>query len=346
MSQDTLSDLLRSVRLRGALFFHVDCVAPWVTAVPPATAFAPAVMPDVEHLMEYHVVISGECWGGLVGEAPVLLKKGDIVVFPHGDPHVLSSLPGMRAEPDIAFLFESRPPQLPFMLQQGGAPGMSVNAFSTQETAARVLCGFLGCDRRPFNPLLQSLPAMIHVPALERSDASGDWVQHFARMAAKESESKRPGGEVVLERLSEMLFVDLLRRYLERLPEDQQSWLAGLRDRYVGQVLALMHELPTHAWTLELLAERVGLSRSALHERFVKFIGLTPMLYLTNWRMQIASRLLLQSKASLASVAVDAGYDSEAAFSRAFKRASGVSPSVWRRERGAAPVSAASSAPR
>ena len=144
---------------------------------------------------------------------------------------------------------------------------------------------------------------------------------------------KRPGGEAVLERMSEMMFIDLLRRYLEKLPDDHRGWLAGLRDRYVGRVLSLMHEYPTEAWTLELLSARVNLSRSALHERFVRFIGLTPIQYLTNWRMQVASRLLTQSNATIASVALDAGYESEAAFSRAFKRTLGVPPSVWRSQR-------------
>jgi transcriptional regulator GlxA family with amidase domain len=139
----------------------------------------------------------------------------------------------------------------------------------------------------------------------------------------------------VLERMSEMVFIDLLRRYLARLPDDHLGWLSGLRDRYVGRVLSLMHAHPSEPWTLEALSARVGLSRSALHERFVQFIGLPPMHYLTNWRMQVASRLLTQSNATLASIALDAGYESEAAFSRAFKRAVGVPPSIWRRQRAA-----------
>ncbi len=338
MTQDILSDLLRSVRLRGVLFFHIDCTEPWVTEAPQAAVMAPAIMPDSEHVMEYHVVIRGTCWAGVVGEASVQLHKGDVIAFPHGDAHVLSSVPGLRAEPDVDFLFQWRPPQLPFMLHQGMERCTAAVPADTQAGQTSLLCGFLGCDRRPFNPLLGTLPRMIHAPA---SDLADDWIAHFARLAAAESERKRPGGEVVLERMSEMMFVDLLRRYLERLPDDQRGWLAGLRDRYVGRVLGLMHEHPTEAWTMEQMADRVGLSRSALHERFVQFIGLTPMQYLTNWRMQIASRLLTQSNATLASVALDAGYESEAAFSRAFKRAVGVPPSVWRRERAASTASAA-----
>jgi AraC-like DNA-binding protein len=333
MSQDALSDLLRSVRLRGALYFHVDCTEPWVTEVPHSSVMAPAIMPESEHMMDYHVVIRGICWAAVDGEAPVQLHAGDVIVLPHGDAHVLSSVPGMRSEPDIGFLYESQPTQLPFMLHQGMERRAADGPDGAQTVQTSLLCGFLGCDRRPFNPLLGTLPRMIHAPASDLAGGADDWIAHFARLAVAESQRKRPGGEVVLERMSEMMFVDLLRRYLERLPDDQRGWLAGLRDRYVGRVLGLMHEHPAEAWTMEQVAGRVGLSRSALHDRFVRFIGLTPMQYLTNWRMQIASRLLTQSSATLASVALDTGYESDAAFSRAFKRAVGVSPSVWRRER-------------
>jgi len=338
MSQDTLSDLLRSVHLRGVLFFHIDCTEPWVTEAPQASVMAPVVMPGAEHLMEYHVVVHGSCWGAVVGGPPIRLEQGDVIVFPHGDAHVMSSAPGLRAEPDVNFLFEWRPPQLPFMLQQDMDRCTVASSAPAQPGQTSLLCGFLGCDLRPFNPLLSTLPRMIHAPASASDATGGNWTANFARLAAAESQHKRPGGEAVLERMSELMFVDLLRRHLETLPEDKRGWLSGLRDRYVGRVLGLMHERPTDAWTLELLADRVGLSRSALRERFVQFIGMPPMQYLTNWRMQIASRLLTQGNASMASIALDAGYESEAAFSRAFKRAVGVPPSLWRRQKAATPA--------
>lgn len=332
MSQDTLSDLLRSVRLRGVLFFHVDCaVEPWAVETPMASVIKPAIMPDSEHLMEYHVLIEGTCWAGVVGEAPVKMQQGDVIVFPHDDAHVVSSLPGLRADPNIDIYFQSRPPQLPFMLKQN--KGQASSPKVSQPFQTNLLCGFLGCDRRPFNPLLATLPKMIHMSATDMD--ADNWIVHFSRLAKAESIGKRLGGEAVLERMSEMMFIDLLRGYLEKLPAEHSGWLAGLRDRYVGQVLSLMHEQPATVWTLELLSSKVGLSRSALHDRFVRFIGLTPIQYLSNWRMQIASRLLTQSNATIASVALETGYDSEAAFSRAFKRLLGVPPSVWRRQRGA-----------
>lgn len=333
MAHDTLSDLLRSVRLRGALFFHVDCASPFVSEAPQASTIGPAILPGSEHVMEYHVVTRGSCWAGVLGEPPVQMQQGDVVVFPHGDAHVISSAPGMRAEPALDFLFQPRAEQLPFMLQQGTLdPATACSASEPAVAETSVLCGFLGCDRRPFNPLLSSLPRMIQVTSAElRSDAD-DSILHFSRIAAAESEHKRPGGEAVLERLSELMFVDILRRYLKRLPEEQSGWLSGLRDRHVGRALSLMHDQPAHAWTMDQLSNRVGLSRSALHERFLRYIGVAPMQYLTNWRMQRASRLLTQGSSTLASVACESGYESEAAFSRAFKRAVGVSPSIWRRQ--------------
>jgi AraC-like DNA-binding protein len=334
MNRDTLSDLLRSVRLRGVLFFHVDCDEPWVTEARAASEMGPAVMPDAEHLMEYHVVIRGGCWAGVVGSTPAQVQEGDVIVFPHGDAHVLSSVPGLRARQGLssAMLVDGRPPQLPFLLQQGeGCPVMVTE--HRRQGQASLLCGFLGCDRRPFNPLLATLPKMIHVAGADIAKDHGGWIMQFARLAADESTRKRPGGEAVLERMSELMFVELLRCYLETLPVEQRGWLAGLRDRHVGRMLGLMHADPAHAWTIEALAERVGMSRSALHDRFVQFIGMPPMQYLTQWRMQVASRLLTQSTAPLASIALDAGYESEAAFSRAFKRAVGMPPSRWRRHR-------------
>jgi AraC-like DNA-binding protein len=161
-----------------------------------------------------------------------------------------------------------------------------------------------------------------------------------------ESNERRPGGDAVLERLSEMMFVDAARRYLESLPEDSVGWLAGLRERHVGRALALMHERPGHEWSLDELAREVGLSRSALHERFVRYLGQAPMQYLASWRVQLGARLLLESSRIVADIALEVGYDSEAAFARAFKRMVGMPPAAWRRAQAADPrLEAASAAP-
>jgi AraC-like DNA-binding protein len=330
---DTLSDVLRTVRLRTAVFYYVSCEGEWAAEAPTSRDIAAAVMPEAEHVMEYHVLTAGECWAGLVGEAPVKMRRGDIVLLPHGDAHVVSSAPGMRADPAVDSYFEVSRTQRPFRIhydsaqaslvdydreppQPAGAPG-----------AATFVCGFIGCDLKPFNPLVATLPRLLHLPAEGRSALS----EQFATFAATESAARRPGSEALLERLSEMMFVDAIRRHVEHMPEQSTGWLAGLRDRYVGRALALLHERPAAPWTIEDLSGQVGLSRSALHERFVSLIGQPPVQYLTNWRMQLASRLLLEGRSTVATVAVDVGYDSEAAFARAFKRLVGMPPAAWRR---------------
>jgi AraC-like DNA-binding protein len=351
MSGDTLSELLRAVRLRGAIFYYVDGVSPWVAEAPPAREIAPAILPGAGHMIEYHVVTQGNCFGAIAGEAPVALSAGDVIMFPQGDAHVMSSAPGMRgATVDKTFFFSPRPKQLPYVLTQRGqetVPMASSDAAhaaeAPQETArmtarldgggadrATLVCGFLGCDARPFNPLLAALPRLLHMPGAARTSS---WIGQFISIAVEEANVKRPGGEAVLERLSEMMFVDVVRRYLESMPAGDTGWLAGLRDRFVGRALGLMHERTSHDWTIDELGDAVGLSRSALHERFAELVGQPPMQYLAQWRMQVASRLLLESQSNVASIALDVGYESEAAFSRAFKRLVGVPPATWRRQR-------------
>jgi len=328
MSQDILSDVLRSVRLRSAVFYFVSCEGEWVAVAPASREVAKAVMPDAEHLMEYHVVTAGECWAAIAGEPPLKLKRGDVIVLPQGDAHVVSSAPGMRADVDVDSFFEMQRNQRPFRLHYAGGSQAELHEGALAESATtKVVCGFIGCDARPFNPLLATLPRLLHLPA-----AGVGRSEQFAQLAAEESAGKRPGADALLERLSEMMFVDAIRRHVDQLPQESTGWLAGLRDRFVSRALGLLHERPAANWTVEELSRQVGLSRSALHERFVELIGQPPMQYLTQWRMQCASRLLRETRASVASVAFDVGYDSEAAFARAFKRAVGLPPAAWRRQ--------------
>jgi AraC-like DNA-binding protein len=330
MSQDTLSDVLRAVRLRGAIFFHIEGSSPWAAEAPPAHEIIPAVMPGAEHMIEFHGVVKGSCWGAVAGEPPVRLEAGDVILFPQGDAHVMSSAPGVRpAHPGREAYTMQRPPQLPFELRMTNADVTTPHIAASRADESTIVCGFLGLDARPFNPLLAALPRVLHIPSATLGAES--WVTAFLRTVVHESNQRRPGGEAVLERMSEMLFVEVLRRYVDALPPEQTGWLAGMRDPAVGRVLALLHEKPDAAWTLERLADEAAMSRSSLHERFVHFIGQPPMQYMTQWRMQVAAGLLRDTKSKLIEVALACGYESEAAFSRAFKREVGVAPGAWRR---------------
>ncbi len=319
MAADALSDLLRTVRLTGATFFDISAKAPWVVESPPQKMILPKILPGAEHLIAYHVVTEGRCFANIVGEAPVAVEAGEVIVFTKCDPHIMASGPGMRPEPTPPDLVEAaNVSQLPFVL-----------SFSGDGPSARLVCGYLACDARPFNPLLDNLPPVIK--AGNSHDADANWLGQFIRFAVMESAEKRAGGESVLAKLSELMFIEVVRRHLEALPPEQAGWLAGLRDPFIGKALSLMHGGPTHDWTLEELAKQVGLSRSVLAERFTDLVGMPPMQYLANWRMQIAAGLLSGGNANVATVAAEIGYASEAAFSRAFKKMMGVPPSLWRR---------------
>jgi AraC-like DNA-binding protein len=330
MSGDTLSDLLRAVRLRGAVFFYVEGCDPWVVETPNSCQIIPAILPGVDHLMPFHGVASGSCWTYLADGGPIRLEAGDLVLYPQGDHHVMSSAPGLRARSvDPSVYFAPRPLQLPFSLTVTAQGMVAGSVTDSGAERVKVVCGFLGCDAKPFNPLLASMPRVLRMPGLAADGSS--WIASFLHSAVEESNRKRPGGEAVLERMSEMLFIEVLRRYAEDLPAEQTGWLAGVRDEAVGRALALMHEKPAEAWTLDRLGEVAALSRSVLHERFVHFIGQPPMQYLAQWRMQLAAGRLRDTDAKVLQIALEVGYEDETAFSRAFRRAVGESPGAWRR---------------
>jgi len=315
VTEDVLSDVLGAVRLTGAVYFDFELRAPWVAEAPPSRDIVSVVMPGAQRLIEYHLMARGSCWAHAVGAEPFRLLEGDLLLFPQGDPHVLSSSPGMRASPALAMYARGSTP-LPLLYELGDGSASD----------ARVICGFFGCDDRPFNPLLDALPRMLHVPAQPGGDG---WLSTLLMTAVRESRGGRPGAENVLARLSELMFVETIRRHLERMAE-QTGWLAGLRDPVVGKALAAFHGDPAGAWTVDALARHAGASRSVLAERFTTLVGQPPMHYVTMWRMQLASRALKDGSA-IAEVASAVGYDSEAAFSRAFKKAVGQSPGAWRR---------------
>jgi AraC-like DNA-binding protein len=319
MTADPLSDVLKTVRLTGAVFFEIAAQGPWAVASPPRDLILPKILPGADHLIAYHVVTAGRCFATAAGGQPMPLKAGEVVVFTQGQPHTMSSQPGMRADPPTPDVLEiATAGRKPFGINYGDGPA-----------SAKLVCGYFACDARPFNPLLESLPPMFKAGEA-RNEGTGRIVD-FIRIAVAESAENHAGRESVLTKLSELMFVDVLRGYLAALPSEQVGWLAGLRDPMIARALSLMHGKPSHNWTIEELAKQAGLSRSTMAERFTHLVGLPPMHYLAKWRMQIASELLTSSNANLARIAIEAGYGSEESFSRAFKKMVGVAPSAWRR---------------
>lgn len=326
MQTDTLSDVLRSVRLRGAVFYQLSLPTSWAVEAPPLRELAGLLFPDAEHVMEYHVLAKGAGWVCLAGMQPVRLQPGDIIILPHGDGHVLSSDPAQRPariDPDWVAATRDAPKPIPIVFHSP----YEITWGEPLETAEnQVTCGFLSCDRHPFNPLLDALPRLLHLPA------GGASARHDLAALAVRVERSEPGAAALLERASETMFIDALRRYLESLPAGSTGWLAGLRDPQLGRALALIHRAPARPWTIDDLARAAGLSRSVFCARFLRLLGQPPMQYLARWRMEAAASLLRNSRAPVASVALEVGYESEAAFARAFKREVGTSPARWRRE--------------
>jgi AraC-like DNA-binding protein len=319
MAADALSDVLKTVRLTGAAYFDVVAQEPWSVHSPSRDLILPRVLPGADHLIAYHVVTAGRCFASLVGGEAIPLEAGEVVVFTNADPHIMSSSAGMRAD---------EPPTDLIDLADAGRLPFHVNLMDGGTASAKLVCGYLACDSRPFNPLLEALPPMLKAGDARRNDTG--WLGQFIHFAVAEVADKRAGSESVLTKLSELMFIEVVRRYIETLPPQNTGWLAGLRDPAVSRALALIHARPSFSWTIEGLARQCGVSRTVLAERFTELIGDPPMHYLAKWRMQVASDMLNRKNSNIATIAAEIGYESEAAFSRAFKKMMGVSPSAWR----------------
>lgn len=320
MGADALSDLLKTVRLTGAAFFEIVADGDWAVGSPPPEIILPRILPDADHLIAYHVVTAGECYGTIAGGKPVPVKAGEVIVFVNADAHVMASAPEAQAPPFTTDAVE---------IAAVGRMPYCINYAGSGPVTTRLVCGYLACDTGPFNPLLDNLPPVIK--AGDPASRTG-WLGQFVQFALTEAAEKRAGSESVLTKLSELMFIDVLRRYIETLPPERAGWLAGIRDPFVGRALSLLHDKPAQAWTIEELARKSGVSRSVLAERFSELVGIPPMAYLARWRMQIAAEMLARGSANMAAIASEIGYDSEASFSRAFKKVVGVPPSQWRRK--------------
>lgn len=313
---DALSEALRVVHLVGAIFIQGRFTAPWCYQSPRADTAAPFLEPQAEQVVIFHLITEGACWVEMAGEPPMRLEAGDAVVFPQGDAHRMASEPGVApatgARLDVVL---SRRPRL---LAYGGGGATT-----------KLVCGYLACDRRFAKLLLAGLPRLVKVPV--RRSAAGAWLEGSVRYALAEARSPRPGGAGVLAKLAEVLFIEVLRLHINEQREGRTGWLAAMGDRVVGAALQAVHARPAEAWTLESLARAAGSSRSVLAERFQQLVGTAPMQYLTQWRMLLAANLLTRSNAPLARIAQDVGYQTDTAFSRAFRREYGAPPATWRR---------------
>jgi AraC-like DNA-binding protein len=314
---DALSEVLKVLKLTSGLFLEAEFTAPWCIDSAPGREDVRHILPDAEHVSIYHLVTEGRCRAALPDGAPVELAAGDLIMFPHGDGHLLGS--DLQLAPVGAEL----------LVEPSAEGGLARIRHGGGGERTRFVCGFLACDKRLCRPLLGALPRLLRVELGDGPAAA--WITATLRHGASETHAPRPGSEALLGRLSELLFVEAIRHYTASLPPGQLGWLAGLRDPHVGRALALLHAEPARDWEVEALAKQAGLSRSALNERFNALIGEPPMQYLTGWRLALASQALASTNDAVARVAERVGYDSEAAFNRAFKREFGIPPAAWRR---------------
>ncbi|QEZ44846.1 AraC family transcriptional regulator [Cupriavidus oxalaticus] len=321
---DALSDLLRAVQLSGAVFLNGEFKSPWCLVSEADAELRAAFLPGTDRVVSYHLITEGVCWARLLGSTGpgVRVESGELLVVPQGEPHVLGSdlhLQPVQSAPLVADMLRNSPGEVMRVSYGGGG-----------ETT-RMVCGFLGFDDTMGNPLLTSLPRLFKV-GLDNGIESA-WLATALAFATSEAAEPRAGTATVLAKLSELLFVQAVRRCIDTLPENESGWLAALRDRYVGRALSRMHARPAYPWTVDELAGNVGLSRSALAQRFTDLLGQPPMQYLAHWRLRTAAAELRSGNRSVGEIAGAVGYDSEAAFSRAFKREFGLPPASWRRSR-------------
>ena len=316
---DALSDVLRVAHLTGGVFLHADFHAPWCMAARVAPEHCAPALGPVSHLILYHYVVEGELRIRVDGEdgEELVLGAGDVVLLPRNDLHLVGS---DLTLPPVAGSDIIQPPKNGglFSIHHGGGGKRT-----------RMICGYLGSDSAGGNPVIANLPSLLKLDA--EQGGAAEWIRSTFQYAADEVAAGRPGSETVLAKLSELLFIEAVRRYTQALPPGQTGWLAGLRDPHVSRALALLHRDITRPWNVDDLSREVGLSRSALADRFTALIGMPPMHYVANWRMQVATQKLRNTSASLAQVADLVGYSSEAAFSRAFKKTFGTAPATWRR---------------
>jgi AraC-like DNA-binding protein len=314
---DALSDVLRTVRLKGGVFLHAEFTEPWCLSSHIEPRICASFLGASAEIIPYHYVIEGHLRVQVADESPCELDPGGLVLLPRNDAHLLGGDLRLPPTPSAAVV------QLP------ADGGLATIRLGGDGERTRIVCGFLAGENLQANPAIGALPALLQLDYHEGPSAL--WIRNTFSYAADEIAAGRMGSETVFAKLSELLFVEAIRRYAESLPEGQTGWLAGLRDPFVSRALAILHRRPGDPWTVDELGRKVGLSRSALTERFTQVIGVPPMQYLAGWRIQVAAHELLNTGKSIPRIAQDIGYETEAAFARAFKRRMGAPPATWRR---------------
>ena len=316
---DALSEVLKVCRLRGAAVSNADFGAPWRVAVGATAPLIKAFLPDAESPAILHLVLTGECLVEIAGNDAVRLRAGEAVLLVRGTPHrIFSELDA----PEVTLTTLARPPLAGELVPvRHGGSGARTRVATCLAAMERPLC----------DPILEALPVLVRADL--KSMPSARMMEDALGFSLSKSDAPRAGGLATLAKLSELLFIDVLRKHIEAAPPDAHGWIAGLNDRYVGRALALMHGKPGDNWTVEKLARQVGLSRSALADRFVQLLGEPPISYLSRWRLRLAAQKLVHTRRTVESIATDAGYESSGAFSHAFKRTFGKPPSIWRKRK-------------
>lgn len=318
-AMDALSDVLRVMRLKGGVFLRGEFSEPWCISSKVEPQSCAAFLGATAHIIPYHFVIEGRMSVRLPDGGVLDVSPGESIMFPHNDLHVMGS--------DL----ELQPIDSLELVQQSASGGLSSINLGENGKKTKIICGFLGAEDIRGNPVVSALPTALRLPGLDGS--RGAWVRLTFHHAAEQIANGHLGSEALMGKVSELLFLEAIQRYAESLPDGHSSWLGALRDPYVSRAMALLHKRVGDCWTMGALAKEVGLSRSALAERFCKLIGMPPMQYLASWRIHVAAHELVNSHKSILQVAQEVGYESEASFTRAFKRLMSAPPATWRRSR-------------
>lgn len=320
---DVLSEVLDTVHLDGAMFYNAEFSAPWCFRSPRSSLLAPYLSDTRRHVIIFHLLTEGRGYAHIDGDGrPVVLDAGDIVIFPHGDPHVLGN------GPPVTPMDSSRE------LERVLSLGLKLSRMGGGGELTKFICGYMACDPQLSSVLLGGLPPLLKINI--RNGPAGQWLENSLRYSVDNADPCSPGGKAVLAKLSEVLFVETLRHYIALLPREQTGWLAGVRDPEIGKALALLHRKPAYPWTIASLGSEIGVSRSVLAERFRRYLSESPMAYLTHWRLQLGAQLLKSTSRSVAEIAAEVGYESEPSFNRAFKRQFGLPPARFRTQSRAA----------